>query len=353
MVIHKVVVDYKVKELHAVNGGDLGGNAVTKAFVALLGDILGQDFINDFERECPQQWFELMMHFERAKKLVNDDGDCRMKVIIPFEMAQRCVDTLGITLKRAFDLPEKGIRFVAGSIILIHAAIQPLFKPVVSAIVDSVKNVLDTTKSYDLTYILMVGGFSESTFLQKAVKEKFENENCKVLVPQETQLAVIKGAVLYGHHQDQVITRIARRTYGVGVAVNFIEGHHDPKKLFIDEDGTVKCRDVFDSLIEVGEEVHLGHNVKEKYDISKGMNITYIDLLCSQNKVNKTIQYCDDEGITKLALIKLLTPNPSGLKIRNITVEITLGSTELCVEAKDDTSGNKNTIAVEVATLEK
>ena len=132
----------------------------------------------------------------------------------------------------------------------------------------------------------MVGGFSESTFLQKAVKSQFENHLCKILVPQDTQLAVIKGAVLFGHFQEQVVTRIAQRTYGIGISQKFVFGLHDPNKRFLNEDGCVMCAHIFDTLIEVGTHIHVGYTIKKVYRITKNKDIIHLNLYFTQKKVN-------------------------------------------------------------------
>jgi hypothetical protein len=43
----------------------------------------------------------------------------------------------------------------------------------------------------------MVGGFSESTILQEHIKKGFPDKN--LFIPKEAGLAVLKGAVIFGH----------------------------------------------------------------------------------------------------------------------------------------------------------
>jgi hypothetical protein len=47
----------------------------------------------------------------------------------------------------------------------------------------------------------------------------------RVIVPEDSGLSVLKGAVLFGHKPDFISSRISRFTYGVKVAEKY-----DPEK---------------------------------------------------------------------------------------------------------------------------
>lgn len=51
--------------------------------------------------------------------------------------------------------------------------------------------------------IILVGKFSESTFVYKSIKGSFES-SVIVFSPLECDLSVLKGAVLYGFHPKQI-----------------------------------------------------------------------------------------------------------------------------------------------------
>lgn len=46
--------------------------------------------------------------------------------------------------------------------------------------------------------LVLVGGFAESPMLQAAITNAFKDKK-KVIVPRDAGLAVLKGAVLFGH----------------------------------------------------------------------------------------------------------------------------------------------------------
>ena len=78
----------------------------------------------------------------------------------------------------------------------------------------------------------------------------------RVLIPEDPALAVLKGAVQFGFRPDFVRTRIARKTYGVGISNIF-----DPSKHKIQYKIRVGnfdiCDNLFDTFIRKNNPVEL------------------------------------------------------------------------------------------------
>ena len=73
-----------------------------------------------------------------------------------------------------------------------------LFHPTIRNIIEHIQTILkESTNEIDI--ILMVGGFAECDIVQNEFKKNFSDK--KIIVPEEAGLAVMKGAVLYGHMQ--------------------------------------------------------------------------------------------------------------------------------------------------------
>jgi hypothetical protein len=53
------------------------------------------------------------------------------------------------------------------------------------------------------------------------------------LAPEDAELAVLKGAVLFGHKPDYIVARIARYTYGVEVDDYFNPDIHEPDRCVV------------------------------------------------------------------------------------------------------------------------
>ena len=86
MAVHEVVLDHTIKEVCAINGGNSGGNQVNNKFVELLKEILGADFVHQYQTKSPDQWLSFLLRFENAKKKVQRDRRGKMRVELPFGM---------------------------------------------------------------------------------------------------------------------------------------------------------------------------------------------------------------------------------------------------------------------------
>lgn len=80
-------------------------------------------------------------------------------------------------------------------------------------------SLLETTK---ISLILLAGGFSEWRFVHDAARDVFPLR--RVIVPEDSVLGVLKGALLYGHHSDYIQKRVMRFTYGVKTICSMTDG---------------------------------------------------------------------------------------------------------------------------------
>ncbi|CAG2202059.1 unnamed protein product [Mytilus edulis] len=92
-------------------------------------------------------------------------------------------------------------------------AFRKLFKSTIDSIIKHVDKLLKHPNLSDLHHIIMVGGFSECELVQTAMRQKFPNK--KIIIPDEAGLAVLRGAVLFGHQPKIIGKRILRKTYGI------------------------------------------------------------------------------------------------------------------------------------------
>ena len=180
----------------------------------------------------------------------------------------------------------------------------------------------------------MVGGFSDSQYLQQQIKQMFQSQSLTVLVPSEAQLAVIKGAVLFGHYPSEIKERVASRTYGCGVKVPFSRFKHDKHRKVRDPDGRDRCDNVFDVLVAKGASVAMGNTVERIYDNAKNDTIT-CRLFATDDK---GVKYTDMPGVEELGSVCLLDLGTDDYK--KIKLVLKFGSTEMQVEATDVATGN-------------
>ncbi|XP_052778694.1 heat shock 70 kDa protein 12A-like [Mya arenaria] len=132
------------------------------------------------------------------------------------------------------------------------SVVTNFFKAQVEAIVDQVSNIIEYSRIGDIAAVVLVGGFSNCHLLMHAMKTKFDDH--KIIVPNEPDLIVLKGAVIFGHKPELISQRVNKYTfYGVEIYEEFIEQIHKSSYKVIDEEGDSMCKNVFDKHITAGQ----------------------------------------------------------------------------------------------------
>ena len=92
------------------------------------------------------------------------------------------------------------VSFVKGKLKLSASLMESFFKDSLENIIDHVQNILKSVE--DVNMILLVGGYGESPLVQETFRNEFTN--LQIIIPQDCNLAVMKGAVLFGHNPMSV-----------------------------------------------------------------------------------------------------------------------------------------------------
>ncbi|CAG8819136.1 14248_t:CDS:2, partial [Gigaspora rosea] len=95
------------------------------------------------------------------------------------------------------------------------ATVKSFFDPVIENIINLIT--LQLSKCSDCSLMFLVGGFSESKYLQHRIKEEF-GDKVKIAIPPNPAASVLKGACLYGLDMKTVATRVLKWSYGVLVS---------------------------------------------------------------------------------------------------------------------------------------
>ena len=191
----------------------------------------------------------------------------------------------------------------------------------------------------------MVGGFSECKLLQDAIRSEFERSSQrKVLVPSEAQLAIIKGAVLYGHQPQEIGSRISRFSYGFEYNPAFDERIHDiARKANIR--GYERCRNVFSCMIRAGDDIATGSSVKRilRPSVAEASD-ERLPLFAKRGLPDKPTQYTDVPGMKRVGEV---TVELAGFGIgRKVEVGFVFGGTEIRVNARDLQTGHMTSTSV-------
>ena len=126
-----------------------------------------------------------------------------------------------------------GIR--RGRFMITPAEMNEIFEPVVGKIIKLVKGqILSTSKK--IKAVLLVGGFGQNNYLKERLRSSI-GKSIVVLQPPNAWTAVVRGAVMMGLARANsklaavgLVSRAARKHYGVELNEDFKEDKHDESK---------------------------------------------------------------------------------------------------------------------------
>lgn len=231
--------------------------------------MLGKDTLRRFEEECLHDVFDLLREFETTKRAIQPEASGAVKIRLPLSLQMMKIEETKQEMKGSMFRQELMKTLMSkdyGDMITVkdnRLRLEPtvalgMFEYSISHICNHIRELLHDFE--DIDTILVVGGFSECSVVQEGIKNEFKRK--RVIFPPEPGLAVLRGAVLFGHNQGIIASRKAKFTYGVRSSEEFDEDSHplSSRKII---NGVSYCSDVFKVLIKQGTEVTTGHRIAE------------------------------------------------------------------------------------------
>uniref|UniRef100_A0A8C3QKX8 Heat shock 70 kDa protein 12A n=2 Tax=Timaliidae TaxID=9173 RepID=A0A8C3QKX8_9PASS len=336
MTVHQIrLPEGHLKELYKATGGPYGSLGVDYEFEKLLCKIFGEDFIEQFKIKRPAAWVDLMIAFESRKRAAAPDRTNPLNITLPFSFIDYYKKFRGHSVEHA--LRKSNVDFVKwssqGMLRMSPDAMNALFKPTIDQIIQHLSEVFDKPEVTNVKFLFLVGGFAESPLLQQAVQSAF-GSRCRVIIPQDVGLTILKGAVLFGLDPAVIKVRRSPLTYGVGVLNRFVEGKHPPEKLLV-KDGTRWCTDVFDKFISADQSVALGETVTRSYTPAKPSQLVIVINIYSSEQDN--VSFITEPGVKKCGTLRLdLTGTDAAVpNRREIKTLMQFGDTEIKAMAVD------------------
>lgn len=323
--MHEKMKDGSLKEIHKASGGSWGGVEVDKAYIQMLTNVLGETVVEKFKENHVGDYLDLLRDFETKKRTITNETEGKMTFKIPSSLKD-CAESEGCSIKDFIEKsPYKGKMIWAGDKIRIEKCIaRGLFDGTIDALTKYVGELLSEPHFSMIDVILLVGGFGECALVKEDFQEKFNNK--KVMIPKEPGLAVLKGAVRFGHFPDIVSVRIARYTYGRAGCEPFVEGLHDPKKKFT-RSGKAICQWVFKKFVTIGEEIPLGKEViQESCAVFANQKSATLELYSASSTNPK---YTTDNECTLLGTMEVNFPDSDEISDKRVHLVFIFGDTEL------------------------
>lgn len=109
-----------------------------------------------------------------------------------------------------------------------------IFEPVIHKIISFVQEQIRLSGGKAKS-VLLVGGFGQNTYMKERLRESLPN--IEILQPPNAWTAIVRGAVMMGLSNAntslstvQVVSRRARKHYGMKLDVKYVKSIHDEKK---------------------------------------------------------------------------------------------------------------------------
>ncbi|CAC5380032.1 unnamed protein product [Mytilus coruscus] len=334
--VHEKVSNEHLKELSSATGNSCGGTSVDERFLQMFVDIFGRQLMNALKEEDPSAYLDLFLEFETVKRIIGPDRDSKVNISIPYVSINKCcskildkdIDSVLSASKYANEISIKGDKMRIDPEI-----IKDIFNPTIQSIVTLMKDIFDREQSFEVNQILLVGGFSECSLVQDAIKRAFPDK--RIINPDEAGLAVLKGACLFGHKPDYIISRVMQYTYGTGISLPFDANIHDKEHLVKEDDGEF-CDGLFEVIVRKNDTVDIATAIEHNFTVDCNDQEPWELSLYASTEENP--MYVNEKGCTLLGSMKISFSKASDTE-RELRVAFLFGNTELGVTATDILTG--------------
>lgn len=262
----------QLKEILPADGGPWGGTYVDQNFLRFVAELLGADFAavdHGTRVELLDAWEEVKRKFDPTKPETEyrlDFGN--VERLIPDGSSKIDSAVARINAARGWTREADAIsRTRRGHLIMSAALLRSFFDPLVDLTIQKVQGMLEQARirGQDVNFILLVGGFAESPYLQQRVSGAFSSR-AQVIIPQRPQQVVNKGAAQFGLYGNAFISsRKARMTYCVRIAEEWDPVRHrgfEALRFTVEGDPTPYCAAVLDPLVVKGTDVSVDKPVQ-------------------------------------------------------------------------------------------
>ncbi|XP_062582261.1 heat shock 70 kDa protein 12A-like [Saccostrea cucullata] len=336
--VHQKCEDNTLEEVLPASGGPWGGKSVDDQFMKFLSELMGESVMADLKKKHMEDHLEILRTFETKKRTIKPNKEGVTNMVIPHVLFELCKKYHGVKdFKEVIErneLHRNNVKFGQGKLKWENKFFRGFFKKTIDSIVKHMDELFQEDAIQNVDIIIMVGGFSECLLVQDAIRKNFDKKS--IIVPEDAGLAVVKGAVYFGHVPDAISRRSARYTYGIQTWPEFRPGFHlETKKVNVR--GSLRCRDVFFKVITKGEKIMPGYM---KSQIFQALNSQEKCLECGvfiSDQKNPT--YVDEDGCRLLGVLQVPLSADGKQTTCEIEESLIFGETELRFKAKDVYTG--------------
>ncbi|XP_061169392.1 heat shock 70 kDa protein 12A-like [Saccostrea echinata] len=324
--VHEVDEDGSLTELYRASGGPYGGIYVDEKYMKIYDIIFGKGTLEKLRIDDMEEYLTILREFENKKRSITPDFQTSFVTKLSAVLNEKRSKEDRLKAIQSSYLRDQ-VTFVKDKLKIFPTLMKSFFEDTLGQIIQHVRKILETIEN--IQHILIVGGYGECSLLQEIFQKEFLHRN--IIIPNECSLAVIKGAVLFGHNPLAVSSRILRYSYGVAVDPKFNDSEHPLSNKYIDEEGVARCYDVFSQLISKNTKLpSTGLELTKKgHPTTKDKKHYIVRLYCTEKDNPKII----DENFLPLGRLRISVPEH--VKGRWSAEHVfTFGMTEIKISAR-------------------
>ncbi|KAL3878482.1 hypothetical protein ACJMK2_030827 [Sinanodonta woodiana] len=326
IVCHELTSSGLLRELHEPTGGDFGGINVDSAFWQFILKLFGSQLLKDFKEQNTEDYMDLFESFYR-KKLTFDDSRPEESFPISKTLLKKYEDYNGIPFNESLSQNHFGhlVKFINGKLVLKSQLIKDFFERPISQMKLYVESLLNDPCCAGTSLLLMVGGFSESKYVQNNLKECF-GKRLQVIIPRNPAAAVIKGAVYFGHNKRKISRRVSRYT----------DIHPEYKRILIE--GIAYVDDIFNIHIKRGDIIELNKDTAALSYYPPMAHITQVILPVYASTVTNPT-FVDEENCRHVGNVIGELSDFARADNMELLIKLIFSGTEIRVELREKNTG--------------
>lgn len=205
--IHQKQSNGTYKELHRPTRGPWGGTKVDEAFDQMIIKIVGASCFQKFKDDFKADDLDIHRELETKKRTIKPESNSKITIKLPIPLVRTFEEETGEKIMEVIQQTQlynaNKMTWLADKLRMEADLFKELFREPVNMLVEHLQQLIAEDNFSDVSTLLMVGGFSESPIMQDAIMKAFPAK--RVIVPVDAGLAVLKGAVLFGHQSNSIL----------------------------------------------------------------------------------------------------------------------------------------------------
>jgi molecular chaperone DnaK (HSP70) len=335
----KVLEGKQLSEVTERAGDFCGSTFIDKEFLNALRKILGDRAIDLLRDNHYGQMQYMIQEFCLNAKLpfTGDESEFKnyeidIEDIVPAVM-QYVTEEVEDMMEEADWLIEFG-----------YKDIKSMFDPIIERIITMIQMQLNNNRE-TCSAMFLVGGFSQSKYLQKRIKQKFQHRVKNISIPLHPIAAISRGAALYGLSMINsapdldgmnslkfvIDERKLKYTYGIRICCEW--KNEDLLKRKRPNGRTYKFRSLAQrgTAVKVNQEFTLNIMPEHATQETLTFHIYYT--------TKYSAKYCDEDGMEELGSLIISLPDVHLGKDRLVLFGLTFGRMEITATARNKLNG--------------